>query len=350
VRRWLGACGVFSALALLFAWQVRLDFMLAGQSITWPQALAISGVSWYLWALLTPIVVWLGRRWPMTSRQWWRVPMHLLACLVLLTAKQQVSNRLVESTIGMPHYPAPLLTLYVSFFTYFTIIAVDTVMRQARARRERDLRTSRLEAELAHAQLDALRVRLQPHFLFNTLNSISALMREDVEAADVMLTRLAGLLRATLDRSDAQESRLEDEMALVNEYIEIQRVRFADRLTIRLDVAPDTLALAVPALVLQPLVENACRHGVSVKPGAATIAIRSSRQGDCLAIDVEDDGPGPPPIVPAGLGLDATRARLRHLYGTNASLTLERATSGGAIARLRLPVRPLPAAPPAPTR
>jgi LytS/YehU family sensor histidine kinase len=115
-------------------------------------------------------------------------------------------------------------------------------------------------------------------------------------------------------------------------------------------VAPDTLALAVPALVLQPLVENACRHGVSVKPGAATIAIRSSRQGDCLAIDVEDDGPGPPPIVPAGLGLDATRARLRHLYGTNASLTLERATSGGAIARLRLPVRPLPAAPPAPTR
>jgi LytS/YehU family sensor histidine kinase len=222
-------------------------------------------------------------------------------------------------------------------------------MRQARARRERDLRTSQLEAELAHAQLDALRVRLQPHFLFNTLNSISALMREDVEAADVMLTRLAGLLRVTLDRSDAQESRLEDEMALVNEYIEIQRVRFADRLTVRLDVAPDTLALAVPTLVLQPLVENACRHGVSVKPGAATIAIRSSRQGDRLAIDVEDDGPGPPPIVPAGLGLDATRARLSQLYGSKASLTLARATSGGAIARLLLPAHTLPAVQPAPT-
>jgi two-component sensor histidine kinase len=341
---WLGVLGVFSALALLFTGQVRLDFMEAGQRLSWMQAFAISGVNWLLWALLTPIVIWFGRRLPITSRAWWRVAIHLPICLILLIAKQLLANRVVDAAVGMRHYPAPLLTLYVSFFTYFTILGVDVAIRQARARRERDVRTSQLEAELARAQLDALRIQLQPHFLFNALNSISALMREDVEAADVMLTRLAGLLRATLDRSDAQESRLEDEMAFVNEYIEIQRVRFGDRLTVRMEVAADTLALAVPTLVLQPLVENACRHGVGLKPGAATLAIRSSRQGERLAIEVEDDGPGPPSFVPAGTGLENTRARLRHLYGPAASLTLERAAAGGAIARLLLPAHAITAA------
>ncbi len=339
---WLGVLGVFSALALLFAGQVRLDFVEAGQRLSWAQALAISGVNWLLWALFTPVVVWLGRRLPITARTWWRVPIHLLLCLVLLVVKQLIANRIDEAVVGMPRYPAPLLTLYVSFFTYFTIIGVDAAIRQAAARREREMRTSQLEAQLAHAQLDALRVRLQPHFLFNTLNSISALMREDVEAADVMLTRLADLLRATLDRSDAQETRLDEEMAFVNEYIEIQRVRFADRLTVRLDVAPDTTALAVPTLVLQPLVENACRHGIGVKPGAGTLVIRSSRHDDRLAIDVADDGPGPPPAVVDGHGLETTRARLRHLYGSAASLTLERGASGGAVARLSLPAHSLP--------
>jgi len=341
---WAGVFGAFSALALLFAWQARLDYMLAGQTLSWGQAFAISGVTWYLWALLTPLVVRIGRRWPITVGAWWRVAIHLPICFVLLAVKQVIGNAIIVRAVGMTRYPAPLLTIYVGFFTYFTILGVDAAIRQTRARHERDVRTSRLEAQLARAELDALRMRLQPHFLFNTLNSISALMREDVEAADDMLTRLAGLLRATLDRSDAQECRLDEEMAYVREYIDIQRVRFADRLTVHLDVAADTLALAVPTLVLQPLVENACRHGVGARPGAATIVVRSAREGAHLRIDVEDDGPGPPPIVPVGHGLATTRARLSHLYGTHASLTLERAASGGALARLRLPARAVPEA------
>jgi signal transduction histidine kinase len=343
---WLSVLGAFSILTLLFAGEVRFDYMSDGRLLSWGQALLVSGVTWLLWALLTPLVARLGRRWPITARAWWRAPVvHAPLCFVLLALKQVAGALIVERAVGMSRPPAPFLTLYVGFFTYFTILGVDAAVRQARTRRERELTTSRLEAELARAQLDALKMRLHPHFLFNTLNGISSLMREDVESADLMLTRLADLLRLTLDRSGAQESPLKDELALVEKYVEIQRVRFADRLTIRVDASADTLALAVPTLVLQPLVENAFRHGVGRKPGAATIAIRSTCLGAVLAVDVEDDGPGPPSVVPPGHGLETTRARLRHLYGSAASLALERAGSGGAIARLRIPAHPIPASP-----
>jgi signal transduction histidine kinase len=346
---WLAVLAAYSVLTLLFTGQVRLDYMVAGRQVSWAQAFAISSVAWYSWALLTPIVIWLGRRWPITLKRWWRaIVIHGPLCLLLMTVKGFAAVFVVRHAIGMAPQPAPLLTLYVGFFTYFTILGADAAMRQARARREQELRTSELQGELARAELDALRMRLHPHFLFNTLNSIAALMREDVEAADLMLTRLSDLLRMTLDRSEAQEAPLRDELDFVDKYIEIQRVRFGDRLTTRVEASPDTLALAVPSLMLQPIVENAFRHGAGAKPGPVTIAIRCQRRSDHVDIEVEDDGPGPPPVLRSGYGLETTRARLRHLYGSAAGLTLERAASGGAIARLTVPARPMPTASPAP--
>lgn len=339
----LSVFGVFSLLALLFTGQVWLDYTWADLPISWGQALGISSVDWYLWAAATPAVTWLGRRWPIRPRTWWRaVVIHAPLCLLLMLIKLAIGGRIIALLMGRVRQPAPFLRLYVGLFTYYAILGVAAAIERARTRRARDLRTSQLETELVRTQLDALKMRLHPHFLFNTLNGISALMREDVEAADLMLTRLGDLLRLTLDRAGAQEVPLKEELDVVGKYIEIQQVRFGDRLTIRVDTAPGTLALAVPSLMLQPLVENAFEHGAGAMPGPATIVIRSARSGTSLVIEVTDDGPGPPVVVQHGYGLDTTRARLQHLYGGGASLVLERVSSGGAVARLSLPARAMP--------
>src|SRR5262252_4228937 len=140
---WLAVLAAYSVLTLLFTGQVRLDYMVAGRAVSWPQAFAISSVTWYSWALLTPLVVWLGRRWPITLKRWWRaIVIHVPLCFLLMAVKGIAAAFVVRHAIGMAPQPAPLLTVYVGFFTYFTIFGVDTASRQARARREQDLRTA----------------------------------------------------------------------------------------------------------------------------------------------------------------------------------------------------------------
>src|SRR5205085_3675512 len=219
-----------------------------------------------------------------------------------------------------------------------------------RRHQQEELKISRLEAALAHAQLEitqaqlqALKMQLQPHFLFNTLNSISTLLDEDVEAADEMLARLGDFLRLTLDNSGAQEVTLQEELEFLRCYLEIERVRFQDRLAVELKIDADALAARVPNLILQPLVENAIRHGIVARRGPGRIEIRASRTDGLLRLQVKDNGPGlhadsgASPTLKRGLGFALTRERLERLYATRQSLTLVDAPEGGLEVTLEIP-------------
>ena len=208
---------------------------------------------------------------------------------------------------------------------------------------DRTLRASQLEARLAEAQLQALQRQLHPHFLFNTLNAISALMHRDVEAADQMLAKLSDLLRMALDQRGGQEVSLKDELEFLQKYLEIEEARFGDRLTVAFDIAPETLDAQVPNLLLQPLVENSVRHAVAVRIEPGHIEIRARQLRDSLELVVSDNGPGMPPsrlTSPGkGVGLANTRSRLERLYGANHQLLFGEPPGGGLVVTVTIPFK-----------
>jgi two-component system LytT family sensor kinase len=244
-------------------------------------------------------------------------------------------------TLGLGRFPDFTNTIYYFFVLaawtalYFGIQAyLDLV-----AERERLLRAE----GLAHrARLQALRLQLNPHFLFNTLNAVSTLVAESRSSeANRMISRLSGFLRHALDHPDIDEVPLAEEIGFVREYLEIEGVRFGNRLRVELSVAPNAEDALVPAMILQPLVENAVRHGVLAREDGGMIVIQAVREGQSLRLEVHDDGPGVGAIeaVNAGVGLSNTRERLAELYGTNAELLLSRSGHGGLEASIRLPYR-----------
>jgi len=219
------------------------------------------------------------------------------------------------------------------------IVAVSHAFDYYRKYRERELRTAELEKRLVQAKLQALQMQLNPHFLFNTLHSISSLMHKDVEAADKMITRLSDLLRAALAGADTQEVTLRQELNLLQLYLSIEQIRFGNRLSVKMEIAPDTLEAQVPNLILQPLVENAIRHGIEPRARPGCIELRSQRQDSRLALVVSDNGAGISGngAVKEGVGLSNTRARLRELYGETHRFELVRPEAGGVRIELSLP-------------
>jgi sensor histidine kinase YesM len=211
-------------------------------------------------------------------------------------------------------------------------LAVTTMIMLAARARAREMRAAGLERELALAKVRALQMQLEPHFLFNALNLVSSCIRVDPPRAESMLTYLSDFLRATLRAGGAQEVRLEHELAAVTAYLEIMKARFADRLRVVFDVATESRAALVPNLVLQPLVENAVKHGIARHDRAGTVRIAARREGEALRLSVEDDGPGVPPgglAAGRGVGLSNTAERLAHLYGGAGRLTSGEAPGGG---------------------
>jgi LytS/YehU family sensor histidine kinase len=227
-------------------------------------------------------------------------------------------------------------------FIYFTIVFTVQGWMYYQRYRDRELRTSVLETQLAKAQLMALKVQLHPHFLFNTLNSITELMHSDVRVAERVITRLSDLLRMTLENIGTQEVSLRDELDFVRGYLEIEQMRFQDRLHIDYEIAPETLDARVPNLMLQPLVENAVRHGISKSSKLGLIRIKTEIQGTRLCVYIRDNGPGLKtngysPAANFGIGLSTTRTRLEFLYGKDHSLELNNLPEGGLEVRLVVP-------------
>ena len=315
---------------------------------------------WLLWAALSPLAFKITRRHRIERGRWTAsLAVHLCAC-VLLSFIHRAAYLLIGWMLNVVAYRTiptlPDLFNFLFFFnmptalmSYGTILLVSHVLDYYQQYQEEELKASRLKAELAQAQLQvaqaqlqALKMQLHPHFLFNTLNSISALLDEDVEAADEMLARLGDLLRLTLANSGAQEVTLQEELEFLRCYLEIERVRFQDRLTVSMDVDALTLDALVPNLILQPIVENAIRHGIALRIDPGRIEIRAARRGDMLQLRVSDNGPGIQSKAAAatareGVGLSNTRARLRQLYGTNHSFELSDAAGGGLQLTIEIP-------------
>lgn len=311
---------------------------------TVPGALA----DWYLWALLSPAVVWLARKIRIERERWLAaVAAHVVISIVFAAAKIGVRFAIGQFVPWLPTPPAMpgnLATLPINIAAYWAIVVISYAIEYHRRYRDREVAAAQLESRLVQTQLRVLQSQLQPHFLFNTLHSISVLIREkENDAADLMLTRLSDLLRLSLDAGTRQEQPLAKELEFVAGYVAIQQVRFQDRLTVTTDIDPAALDALVPTLVLQPLVENAIQHGIAPLANGGRIEIVVRREGPIVHIAVRDDGPGMPstPRPGGGVGLSNTRERLARLYDDTHRFDVSNGATGGVAAELRIPYRSL---------
>ncbi|MCA1619730.1 MAG: histidine kinase [Acidobacteria bacterium] len=353
LARWGIIFAVWTALAFFFTGQLYYTRLLSERPITWGAAASQQFIYPYLWAAGTIFVLWLANRFPVEGARWaGHTLLHLLFAtafvFVVSGTFQLVYHFLFLHGPGKHYEPWTTLQWIIynsseNYGIYGLLILLNQVFRYYRRFREGELRSSRLQTQLASAQLEALKMQLQPHFLFNTLHSISALVHRDPDAADRMIARLGDFLRLTLENSGAREVSLRKELEFLTCYLEIERVRFQDRLTTSLEVEPDALDTPVPNLILQPIVENALRHGVAQTRGPGRVEISAKRESGSLRIRVWDNGPGlkaitrPDDGLKIGLGLSNTRARLEQLYGASHRLELENAPQGGLLVTLEIP-------------
>ena len=319
--------GLWTLYALFAASQSYLSRAYS-QRIEFKPAFLYALLDSYTWALLTPFVLWLGARFAIRGANWWyTAPLQVVYAIGFTVVHLQIFVRLLP-WIGYQSSPRVTTSVFLARFhsdllTYWALIGLRHAVDYYRKYRDRELHATQLQARLAQAQLQVLRMQLQPHFLFNTLHAISALVHKDVEAADRMITRLSEFLRITLESAGVQEIELKGELEALDKYLEIEQVRFGNRLTVVRSIEPETLDLLVPNLILQPLVENAVRHSIAPRADGGRIEIRARGEGLNLVIDVVDDGPGASATpLREGVGLANTRARLDQLYGASQSMKL----------------------------
>jgi two-component system, LytTR family, sensor kinase len=307
----------------------------------------------YLCGVLTPLVLWLGRRWPMDSRAWKRSLFIHVAASLLLTG----IGVFVEATIGwLPHtgqwpFSAALRHYFtqhtqISLTTYWALLGAFHIYRMYDRARLRELHAAQLEAQLAEAQLTALRAQLQPHFLFNTLQAATTLLYDDPEGAEEILLSLSELLRISLQALQQQEVPLRNEIEFLKHYAAIQQRRFGDRLRFEFQIDKDSESCAVPSLLLQPLVENAVRHGIGVRKQPDLVSVRAFAEHGRVNIEIKNrssmlDGPLET-LVSRGVGLSNTIARLERLYGFEQSFVIRNLLPEGVAVLLSIPLRPLP--------
>lgn len=354
---WAGAGVVFGCwtlFGLFFACQRYIERAYAGRPTSWAKVLTAWAACAYLWAALTPLVLWLARRFPFGQGRWAR-PLavhagagalvsvfHLGVYLLALQLLQGDAGPAFASFGGW--WQMVVAEFHFNFIIYTALVGLSHSLNHYRQKRERELAAAQFEAELAQAQLDALRLQLRPHFLFNTLNTISILMLKDVGRARQTLGRLSELLRALLRHSEAHEVTLRQELEFLENYLEIERTRFPDRLEVSMKVDPATLDARVPSLILQPVVENAIKHGIAPRAEAGRIEVSAERVNGAVRLQVRDDGAGLPHNAEARaasrVGLSNTRARLERMYGSGWSLELCDATGGGTVVNISIPFSP----------
>jgi two-component system, LytTR family, sensor kinase len=347
---WVVSFGVWTALgafdgALQYQWMRQ-----RGQPIEWKYLLNVELVNYFIAAVTSPGVYWLALRFPLARGKWaTNLPIHVVGCF-LFTAVHAVGRVVASPVRDSAGHLRPvnaelmwwmfLAVVFSDVTVYWPIVGLAHLVEYHKKYKDRDLRASQLETKLVAAQLHALKMQLQPHFLFNTLHSISALMRIDPDAADQMIARLSDLLRLTLETANLQEGSLKRELELLNGYLQIEQTRFSDRLSVSLEIDPEAYDATVPYMIMQPLAENAVRHGVSKLMSPGRIVVRASRDDGWLRLAVQDNGPGFESTEDqpnTGVGLRNTRERLEKLYGARQKLQVSPVSSGGVEVSITLP-------------
>jgi two-component system, LytTR family, sensor kinase len=327
-----------------------LHYAAAGEAVPWSRMWS-EVLGWWLWVLLFPAILWLARRFPIERRRWRAsLPVHVAAgsALAVLYALLVVVKNQVILSLGTGDFEPHLWSqassyVFGGFHFYLLVYGMIATLVHAfeyhRRYRERELQATRLQARLSQTELQVLKMQLDPHFLFNALNAVSTLVQREPEAAERMIGLLGDFLRLSLRYASRPEVRLDQELELLDLYLEIERVRFGERLRVAMTVAPELRAARVPTLLLQPLVENAIRHGMRERAAALEIAV-AVRAPDprWLELEVRDNGPGLPAAgVREGVGLSNTRARLEQLYGTAHRFELQSEPGAGARVTVRIP-------------
>jgi signal transduction histidine kinase len=354
---WFGWWRFFVAaggLSLLTMAHLLIAYNNRGVALSPREALFSGIATWFPWALFAPLIFRLCRRFPFDSGTWRRallvhLPSTALFLLLWTLLRWAASYSSLVDEMPLPFAKLLLWHFDLSLLTYWMIVCIHEAWHNYRRFRERELRASQLEAKLAQAQLEVLKMQLHPHFLFNTLHAISTLIHKDPDAADEMVAQLSDLLRMTLNTIGVQEVTMQQELEFLGRYLDIQKMRFQDRLQVVIDVPADTLDVRVPNQILQPIVENAIRHGVDASSGRGSIRVQARASEHMLQLTVKDDGPGIKPGAEearkegrggvGGIGLANTRARLRELYGPASTLQLTNHPEGGTLVTLTLPLR-----------
>jgi len=348
--------GVLAALwtvpALLSTLETLVFAALSGHPMPVWRAFAGEASAWYTWALITPVVIRLGRRFPIARPiRWQNVAPHVAGVLAAGLAQALASSVAGELLSTTSLRFAPLLRswfisqLPFTLMIYVAIVGVSYALRERRRAEARERHAAQLAKELAEAQVRALRMQLQPHFLFNTLNAIMALVRDvETDRAIEALSLLSDLLRTAIHAGGEHETTLTDELTFIRRYLEIERVRFGDRLAVSVDLSPAVANALVPTFLLQPFVENALRHGLSARRSAGTVSLSAAAVGAQLVLHVRDDGVGLPvdweERMSRGVGIANARARLSQMYGADGIVTLSSNGSGsGTEVSVKLPLR-----------
>lgn len=338
--------------ALLSTLETVIFASMSGRPMPVWRAFVSESSGWYTWALITPLIVWLGRRFPLARPiRWSNVAVHAGALVCAALTQAFVSTAFGQLT-GTTNRPFALMMrswflsqLPFALFIYAAIVGVSYALRERRRAEMRERHAARLAKELAEAQLRALRMQLQPHFLFNTLNAIMALVRDvETDRAIEALSLLSDLLRTAIHAGLEQETTLADELTFIGRYLEIERVRFGDRLAVSVDLPPAVANALVPTFLLQPFVENALRHGLAARRSNGTVRLSAAAVGARLVLRVNDDGVGLPPDweerMSRGVGIANARARLAQMYGDEGVLTVSSNGAGsGTEVNVQLPLR-----------
>jgi two-component system LytT family sensor kinase len=359
-RPWMLASVVWIVPAIFATLDAAVQWRLHGWEPLTLQQLLFSGGDWLIYGALTPVIFWAARRWPVarphfTRRAWLHMGFAILFCFCWA-----IGGKLLQAALGFFFAPEEFAkaaanprqlgidtvswiftTLPFGVIVYLCITGIAHALQFFLESRDREVQLARMSEQLAGARFASLQAQVNPHFLFNTLNTIVVKARDGDNAGTVrMVEQLSEMLRRTLTRHRSNEVPLEDELDLVRQYVGIEQARFSDRLTVTFDVAPSTLRAAVPSFAVQHLVENAIRHGIAKRTEAGEVRITADLLEDAVQVTVQDNGPGiGPAAAAAGRGLDTTRERLSSLYGGRGSLVVEALAAGGTRATLRVPFR-----------
>ncbi len=354
VVKWLLIFAVWTLVTFFLTSQFVTQSQATGRQIPFLRVLSWQAFSGYVLFAVLPMILWLGKRFRFERGQWKRsLFVHITASAMIALLHQSI-DALVLPHLGYPprrqfnsyletYQFFLLLNFHLNVSVYWIVLGVQYGIGYYLMYRERELQASQLEARLAQSRLQVLRMQLHPHFLFNTLNTISELVYKDPEAAERMITSLSDLLRLSLDNVGVQEVALHQELEFLKKYLDIEQTRFHDRLRVKMDIDPQALDASVPNMILQPLAENAIRHGIAPLASGGQIEIGAVRENGVLHLRISDDGCGLPngdaATIREGVGLSNTRARLKHLYGTAHGFELRSPAGRGLTLNLTIPYR-----------